>query len=148
MSPEPDRGGRISILTKESHSDSRDRANSPQRILKAPAPRTPFFRALIVNLAGAAIPNPNQEWPRISKHFCMRTEKSVLRGPGHPSHQLASKLAMISSTSACTQTSPARAVGLGSRTASQPMCSQCRQSQRARAQLALARAQLARAQPI
>ena len=36
---------RISILTKESQSDSRDLANSPQRIPKAPAPRTPFFRA-------------------------------------------------------------------------------------------------------
>ena len=39
----------ISILTKESQSDSRDLANSPQRIPKAPAPRTPFFRALVVN---------------------------------------------------------------------------------------------------
>ena len=35
---------RISILTKEGQSDSRDRANSPQRILKASAPRTPKSR--------------------------------------------------------------------------------------------------------
>ena len=44
--------GGISILTKESQSESRDLANLanlPQRILKAPAPRTPFFRALVVN---------------------------------------------------------------------------------------------------
>ena len=42
----------ISILfnyCKESQSESRDLANSPQRIPKAPAPRTPFFRALVVN---------------------------------------------------------------------------------------------------
>ena len=48
----------LSVLPKESQSGLRDRANSPQRILEAPALRTPFFRALIVNLAGAAIPNP------------------------------------------------------------------------------------------
>ena len=34
---------RISILTKESQSNLRNRANLSQRIPKAPAPRTPFF---------------------------------------------------------------------------------------------------------